>query len=198
MNPSAFKSLPSFFKTPTSPPQLKRPTIEKVLTREETLGRFLYERRDSTWLYTRCILVLSRHKLSMWRWKVWWFLIKNALMTKTLSALIEKVLTREETLGRFLYERCDSTWLYTRCILVLSRHKISMWRWKVWWFLIKNALITKTLSAQYNTKLPAWASWPFPSYLFFIYECTQYNTKLPAWASWPFPIYLFFIYGCTL
>ena len=27
-------------------------TIEKVLTREETLGRFLYKRRDSTWLYT--------------------------------------------------------------------------------------------------------------------------------------------------
>ena len=26
-------------------------TIEKVLTREETLGRFLCKRRDSTWLY---------------------------------------------------------------------------------------------------------------------------------------------------
>ena len=77
-------------------------TIEKVLTREETLGRFLYERRDSTWLYTRCILVLSRHKVSMWRWKVWWFLIKNALMTKTLSALNTTRNCLPELAGHFL------------------------------------------------------------------------------------------------
>ena len=78
-------------------------TIEKVLTREETLGRFLYERRDSTCLYTRCILVLSRHKVSMWRWKVWWFLIKNALMTKTLSALNTTRNCLPELAGHFLF-----------------------------------------------------------------------------------------------
>ena len=84
---------------------------------------------------------------------------------------------REETLGWFLYKRRDST--STICLPDFLKIKTNKK------LVADIILVNLVIGHAPNKKCTQFQK----------VETFQYNTKLPAWASWPFPIYLFFIYG---